>query len=135
MAALVEEHLEGLRGRSVYALAQQDSDKNGTRRPAVHADAEGERAAFTAVAGPAENPSFLRCVAGDLLLVAGKHHWSAGGQLIRATNQRTDSSGVVYRHSLLFLPTLSRPSEDELVPLATSQTKAAFCPLKKKNKL
>uniref|UniRef100_H3CR28 Myosin VIIBb n=1 Tax=Tetraodon nigroviridis TaxID=99883 RepID=H3CR28_TETNG len=91
MAALVQEHLEGLRGRSVYALAQQDS----------------------------ENPTFLRCKRGDLLLVAGTHHWSAGGQLIRATNQRTDSSGVVFRHRLLFLPTLSRPSEDQLVQLAT----------------
>lgn len=30
MAALIEEHLEGLRGRSAYALAQQDSGKIGT---------------------------------------------------------------------------------------------------------
>lgn len=33
MAALVEEHLEGLRARSVYALAQQDSGKNGAGPP------------------------------------------------------------------------------------------------------
>ncbi|CAF97644.1 unnamed protein product, partial [Tetraodon nigroviridis] len=98
MAALVQEHLEGLRGRSVYALAQQDSGEN-------------------------ENPTFLRCKRGDLLLVAGTHHWSAGGQLIRATNQRTDSSGVVFRHRLLFLPTLSRPSEDQLELLSPGQKK------------
>lgn len=35
MAALIEEHLEGLRGRSVYTLAQQDISGTGTtRRPA-----------------------------------------------------------------------------------------------------
>lgn len=75
-----------------------------------------------ALTGSAENPTFLVCKRGDLLLVAGKHHSSAEGNLIRATNLRTNSSGVVYRHWLLFLPTLSRPSEDVLVQLATSQT-------------
>lgn len=38
MAALVEEQLEELRGRSVYALAQQDSGKNDAKRPPVHTD-------------------------------------------------------------------------------------------------
>lgn len=75
-----------------------------------------------AVCGAAENPTFLVCQRGDLLLVAGKHHWSAGRNLIRATNQRTNSNGVVYRRSLLFLPTLSRPSEDALVQLAALLT-------------
>lgn len=43
MAALVEEHLEELRGRSVYALAQQDSGKNGAKRPPVHTDGRQEQ--------------------------------------------------------------------------------------------
>lgn len=84
-----------------------------------------ETAGFTAVAGSAENPTFLVCKRGDLLLVKGEHHLSAGLDLIRATNLRTSSSGDVYRRSLLFLPTLSRPSEDVLVGLAASQ-KGAF---------
>lgn len=33
MAALVEEHLKELRGRSVYALALRDSHPNGTSPP------------------------------------------------------------------------------------------------------
>lgn len=43
MAALVEEHLEELRGRSVYALAQQDSGKKGAARPAVHTHGRHEQ--------------------------------------------------------------------------------------------
>lgn len=42
-------------------------------------------------------------------------HPSADATRIRATNQRTHSSGSVYRDLLLFLPTLSRPSQDVLV--------------------
>lgn len=39
MAALIEEHLEGLRGRSVYTLAQQDISRTGTTRRPARADA------------------------------------------------------------------------------------------------
>lgn len=41
MAALVEEHVEELRGRSVFALAQQDSGENGTAPLPVHTDKSG----------------------------------------------------------------------------------------------
>lgn len=38
MAALIEEHLEGLRGRSVYTLALQDTGTTGTTQRPVRAD-------------------------------------------------------------------------------------------------
>lgn len=72
--------------------------------------------------GSAEKPTFLVCNRGDLLLVDRKQHSTAGVNLIRATNQRTNLSGVVSRDSLLFLPTLSRPSEDLLVTAYASLT-------------
>ncbi|TWW72912.1 Unconventional myosin-VIIb [Takifugu flavidus] len=98
MAALIEEHLEGLRGRSVYTLAQQDISRT-------------------------EDPTFLVCERGDLLLVEREDQPSADATWIRATNQRTCSSGTVYRDLLLFLPTLSRPSEDVLELLSPGQKK------------
>lgn len=65
---------------------------------------------------------FLVCERGDLLLVEREDHPSADAAWIRATNQRTRRSGAVYRDLLLFLPTLSRPSEDVLVQFVLSQT-------------
>lgn len=75
-----------------------------------------------AVTGSAEDPSFLVCKRGDLLLVEREDCPSADVNWVRATNQRTNSSGAIYRDFLLFLPTLSRPSEDVLVP-PTNMTK------------
>lgn len=65
--------------------------------------------------GSAESSSVLVCNRGDLLLVDKKHHSTPAPGLIRATNERTNRSGVFYRKSLRYLPTLSRPSEDLLV--------------------
>lgn len=41
--------------------------------------------------------------------------YSRDGNLIRATNQQTYISGVAFKNTVQFLPTLSRPSEEMLV--------------------
>uniref|UniRef100_A0A8D3D1Y2 Myosin VIIBb n=1 Tax=Scophthalmus maximus TaxID=52904 RepID=A0A8D3D1Y2_SCOMX len=90
MAAIIDSNLEGLRQHSVYALAQQD-----TSRP--------------------DDPTFLVCKRGDLLLVEKDEDDPPEGNWFRATNQRTDSSGAVDKDTVQFLPTLTRPTEEMLV--------------------
>uniref|UniRef100_A0A671VL09 Myosin VIIBb n=1 Tax=Sparus aurata TaxID=8175 RepID=A0A671VL09_SPAAU len=89
MAALIDEHLEGLRQYSVYAMAKQDVSKP-------------------------EDSTFLVFKRGDLLLVERDEH-STNDSWVRATNQRTSNSGTVDKDTVKFLPTLSRPTEDILV--------------------
>lgn len=60
---------------------------------------------------------FLVCKRGDLLLVEKDEESSPDVNWIRATNQRTSCSGDVYKDSVQFLPTLSRPAEETLVEL------------------
>ncbi|KAM8728243.1 unconventional myosin-VIIa-like [Acanthopagrus schlegelii] len=88
MAALINEHLEGLRQHSVYAMAKQDVSKS-------------------------EDSTFLVFKRGDLLLVERDEH-STNDNWVRATNQRTSNSGTVDKDAVKFLPTLSRPTEDIL---------------------
>ncbi|KAI3375240.1 hypothetical protein L3Q82_021746, partial [Scortum barcoo] len=98
MAALIEENLNGLRKRSVYALAQQDVSKP-------------------------DDPTFLVCKRGDLLLVKKEEKASPDRNWITATNQRTNDNGSVDKDTLHFLPTLSRPSEEILELLTPGQKK------------
>lgn len=60
---------------------------------------------------------FLVCKRGDLLLVEKDEESSPDVNWMSATNQRTSSSGYVYKDSVQFLPTVSRPSEETLVEL------------------
>ncbi|XP_051274407.1 unconventional myosin-VIIa-like isoform X3 [Dicentrarchus labrax] len=103
MAALIKNHLEGLRQRSVYALAQQDSSKT-------------------------DDPLILVCKRGDLLLLEEDEECSPDKNWIRAANQRTNSSGVVYKDAVQFLPTLTKPSEDILDLLSPGQKKVSLTP-------
>ncbi|XP_018532939.1 unconventional myosin-VIIa isoform X2 [Lates calcarifer] len=98
MAALIEDTLKGLRQHSVYALAQQDTNKP-------------------------DDPMFLVCKRGDLLLVEKDEEYSPEETWIKATNQRTSSSGAVYKDTVQFLPTLTRPTEDMLELLIPGQRK------------
>ncbi|AWP04504.1 putative unconventional myosin-VIIa-like [Scophthalmus maximus] len=98
MAAIIDSNLEGLRQHSVYALAQQD-----TSRP--------------------DDPTFLVCKRGDLLLVEKDEDDPPEGNWFRATNQRTDSSGAVDKDTVQFLPTLTRPTEEMLELLSPGQRK------------
>ncbi|XP_040911103.1 unconventional myosin-VIIa-like [Toxotes jaculatrix] len=100
MAALIENTLEGLRQHSVYAVAQQDTSKT-------------------------DDPMFLVCKRGDLLLIDKDEEYSPSESWIQATNQRTSSSGAVNRDVVQFLPTLTRPTEEMLELLSPGQRKTS----------
>ncbi|XP_040028053.2 unconventional myosin-VIIa [Gasterosteus aculeatus] len=97
MAALIEKNLDGLRRRSVYALAQQD-------------------------VGKPDDPAFLLCKRGDLLLVKDK-----GGfpdkNVMKVTNQRTGAECAVHKDTVQFLPTLEKPTDVMLELLCPGQRK------------
>uniref|UniRef100_A0A3Q2XB37 Unconventional myosin-VIIa-like n=1 Tax=Hippocampus comes TaxID=109280 RepID=A0A3Q2XB37_HIPCM len=95
MAALVEQNLSGLRARSMFALAQQDSNKS-------------------------DDPRFLSYKQGDLLLIEIDQEYSSDKNVVKATNQKTNISGAIYKDALQFLPTLTRPTEDVLVLFCAS---------------
>uniref|UniRef100_A0A672ZHG2 Myosin VIIBb n=1 Tax=Sphaeramia orbicularis TaxID=375764 RepID=A0A672ZHG2_9TELE len=90
MAALIAENLEGLRDRTEFALVQSDTNKS-------------------------DDDLFLACKRGDLLLLKRDEDYRPDQNWIKAINQRTNTTGAVYKDTLQFLPTLSRPSEDMLV--------------------
>ncbi|XP_005458181.1 unconventional myosin-VIIa [Oreochromis niloticus] len=95
MAALIENNVEGLRQRSVFATAQQDSSKS-------------------------DDPLFLVCKRGDLLQV-DKEKSAPNESCFIAANKRTGSSGAVYKKILLFLPTLTEPTSEMLELLDPKQ--------------
>lgn len=64
-----------------------------------------------------DDPMFLVFKRGDLLLVEKDEQSSPDKNWFRATNQRTSSSGAVYKDAVQFLPTLNRPTEEMLVEL------------------
>ncbi|KAM6920340.1 unconventional myosin-VIIb-like isoform 1-T1 [Lycodopsis pacificus] len=99
MAALIEKNLDGLRQRSVYALAQQDASQP-------------------------DDPMFVVCKRGDLLLVEKDVPSSSSDKnLMEVTNQRTGASGAVRRDTVHFLPTLEKPTDIMLELLSPGQRK------------
>ncbi|KAK1879385.1 Unconventional myosin-VIIb [Dissostichus eleginoides] len=100
MAALIEKHLVGLKQRSVYALVRQDVNKP-------------------------DDPMFLVCKRGDLLLAEEDEKDSPERNWFKATNQRTDASGAVYRDRVMFLPTLDKPTDELLELLTPGQNRTA----------
>ncbi|TMS09553.1 hypothetical protein E3U43_002212 [Larimichthys crocea] len=98
--ALIKKNLEGLRQRSLYALAQQDVSK-------------------------ADDPTFLVCKRGDLLLLEKNQEHYSGEKCFTAKNQRTKDSGRVNKQIVQFLPTLSEPPEEMLDLLSPGQKKTA----------
>uniref|UniRef100_A0AAQ4QYX6 Myosin VIIBb n=1 Tax=Gasterosteus aculeatus aculeatus TaxID=481459 RepID=A0AAQ4QYX6_GASAC len=85
MAALIEKNLDGLRRRSVYALAQQD-------------------------VGKPDDPAFLLCKRGDLLLVKDRSGFP-DNNVMKVTNQRTGAECAVHKDTVQFLPTLEKPTD------------------------
>uniref|UniRef100_A0A3Q1HJF5 Myosin VIIBb n=1 Tax=Anabas testudineus TaxID=64144 RepID=A0A3Q1HJF5_ANATE len=92
MTELIETNLEGLRQRSKYALALQDANKT-------------------------DDPMFLSCKRGDLLVLNKDDQNRSEDDWVTATNHRTRSDGAVRRDTLQFLPTLYMPTEELLVRL------------------
>ncbi|XP_061549605.1 unconventional myosin-VIIa-like isoform X2 [Phycodurus eques] len=100
MAALVAQNLSGLRARSAFALAHHDCNRS-------------------------DDPRFLVCKQGDLLLVENDRGYSSDKNLVKATNQKTNISGAIHKDAFTFLPTLSRPTDDMLELLSPSQSKSS----------
>ncbi|XP_077580422.1 unconventional myosin-VIIb-like isoform X2 [Stigmatopora nigra] len=98
MDTLVQQNLNGLRARSVFALAEQDFNKT-------------------------DDPTFLVCKQGDLLLIENLQENSFDKNVVKATNQKTTISGSIYKDALQFLPTLTRPTDEMLELLSTGQRK------------
>ncbi|XP_029971015.1 unconventional myosin-VIIa-like [Salarias fasciatus] len=103
MAALIQENLEGLRQRSIYALVQSEVSRQ-------------------------DDPTWLACKRGDLLLVDKSEESSPDQDWIVATNQRTTGTGRVSRDWVQILPTLSRPSDEMLKLLSSKQKKVSKNP-------
>uniref|UniRef100_A0AAQ4PVW2 Myosin VIIBb n=1 Tax=Gasterosteus aculeatus aculeatus TaxID=481459 RepID=A0AAQ4PVW2_GASAC len=97
MAALIEKNLDGLRRRSVYALAQQD-------------------------VGKPDDPAFLLCKRGDLLLVKDRSGFP-DNNVMKVTNQRTGAECAVHKDTVQFLPTLEKPTDVMLELLCPGQRK------------
>ncbi|XP_041849279.1 unconventional myosin-VIIa-like [Melanotaenia boesemani] len=98
MEELIRNNLEGLRQRSVYAVAQQDATKPS-------------------------DPMFLACKRGDLLMVEKDKKQRPAETWVRATNRRTGNNGAVYVDTVQFLPTLTMPSDETLELLNLKQKK------------
>uniref|UniRef100_A0A3Q0RF94 Myosin VIIBb n=1 Tax=Amphilophus citrinellus TaxID=61819 RepID=A0A3Q0RF94_AMPCI len=97
MGALIEKNVEGLRQRSVFAIAQQDFSKP-------------------------DDPTFLVCKRGDLVQV-DKDSDTSYEIYFRAINKRTESRGAVDKKILQFLPTLTEPTKEMLEQLNPKQEK------------
>ncbi|XP_071399121.1 unconventional myosin-VIIb-like [Centroberyx affinis] len=102
LAAMMQTNLEGLRERSIYAAALCDANKP-------------------------EDPTFLVCKRGDLLVIDKDKDYSPDRSWNKATNERTGNSGAVYMDTVQFLPTLSKPSDDvlNLLSLSPNQRKTS----------
>lgn len=120
MAALIEKNLDGLRRRSVYALAQQDVGKPGRSPQITVAVFRPTRAVKTQLplflSPSADDPAFLLCKRGDLLLVKDKGGFP-DNNVMKVTNQRTGAECAVHKDTVQFLPTLEKPTDVMLVEL------------------
>uniref|UniRef100_A0A6Q2XFJ6 Myosin VIIBb n=1 Tax=Esox lucius TaxID=8010 RepID=A0A6Q2XFJ6_ESOLU len=86
MADLIQGYLEGLRERSVYAVALQDVSKQ-------------------------DDPTFLSYKRGDVLVMAKNGEYSTDRGWIEGTSERTGATGAVSMDTVLVLPTLDKPSD------------------------
>ncbi|XP_062337712.1 unconventional myosin-VIIb [Osmerus eperlanus] len=96
MAELIQVYLEGLKERSVYAVALQDINR-------------------------LDDPTFLSCKRGDLLVIVKDGEYSPERGWIKATNEFTANTGAIATDAIQVLPTLSKPSEDTLNRLNLNQ--------------
>lgn len=64
-----------------------------------------------------DDPFFLACKRGDLLLVDKNDKYSHQENIVTATIHPTTSTGVVHKDILQFLPTLTMPTDEVLVKL------------------
>ncbi|KAL7849295.1 hypothetical protein SRHO_G00209180 [Serrasalmus rhombeus] len=97
MAELIDMFLTGLKERSVYAVALQDTNR--------HDDA------------------ILSCRKGDLICLIKDGEYSPAGGWIKGRNDRTGQSGAISTDAIMVLATMSRPTDEILTLLNPSQGK------------
>ncbi|XP_045438435.1 LOW QUALITY PROTEIN: unconventional myosin-VIIb, partial [Pipistrellus kuhlii] len=98
IAELVAVLLEGLRARSVFAMALQDQKATG-------------------------DAALLPCAKGDLLVLTKSAGLLAAGDWVPGQNDRTGRTGLVLAAHLYTIPTLTKPSAQLLSLLAMSPEK------------
>ncbi|KAL0966745.1 hypothetical protein UPYG_G00299630 [Umbra pygmaea] len=89
MADLIQGYLEGLRERSIYAVALQDVNKQ-------------------------DDPTFLSYKRGDILVMVKDGEFSSDRGWVKGKNERTETTGAVSIDTILVLPTLDKPSDTTL---------------------
>ncbi|KAG7321570.1 hypothetical protein KOW79_014428 [Hemibagrus wyckioides] len=108
MVELLSTFLNGLKERSVYAVAVQDSSRQ-------------------------DDATFLSCKKGDLINIIKDGEYAPEGGWINGRNDRTGQTGAVSTDTITVLPTLSRPSDDILALLNPSQRKLVATALLKED--
>ncbi|XP_060754217.1 unconventional myosin-VIIa [Neoarius graeffei] len=98
MVELLSMFFNGLKERSVYAVAVQDCS-----RP--------------------DDATFLSCKKGDLINIIKDGEYAPEGGWIKGMNDRTRLSGAVSTEAIMILATLSRPSDDILALFDPNQRK------------
>ncbi|XP_062306688.1 unconventional myosin-VIIa [Osmerus eperlanus] len=102
IAELVQMFLEGLRDRSCYAVALQDSSSQ-------------------------DDPTFLNFKKGELIVIIQDEEFPLALGWMKGRNERTSKSGAVPADSVLILPTLTKPSNEvmNLYSLSPDQRRSA----------
>ncbi|XP_056649680.1 unconventional myosin-VIIb isoform X2 [Monodelphis domestica] len=95
IAELVAMFLEGLKKRSIYAMAMRD--KKST-----------------------DDPTVLAHKKGDLLILIKSNGTVSSDKWIPAHNDRTDKTGEVYVESIYIIPTVMKPTPEMMTLLAMS---------------
>uniref|UniRef100_A0AAR2KCB8 Uncharacterized protein n=1 Tax=Pygocentrus nattereri TaxID=42514 RepID=A0AAR2KCB8_PYGNA len=89
MAELIDMFLTGLKERSVYAVALQDTNR--------------------------QDDAILSCRKGDLICLIKDGEYSPAGGWIKGRNDRTGQSGAISTDAIMVLATMSRPTDEILV--------------------
>ncbi|KAK2831780.1 hypothetical protein Q7C36_016866 [Tachysurus vachellii] len=101
MVEILSTFLSGLKERSVYAVAVQDSNRQ-------------------------DDATFLSCKKGDLINIIKDGQYAPEGGWINGRSDRTGQTGAVSTDTITILPTLSRPSNDILALLNPAQRKSVL---------
>ncbi|XP_066533908.1 unconventional myosin-VIIa [Hoplias malabaricus] len=99
MMDLITLFLAGLKERSVYAVALQDTSRQ-------------------------DDAMLLSCRKGDLVYIIKDGEYSSDGGWVKGRNERTGQSGAISTEAITVLPTLSQPTEELLIQLIPGSRKS-----------
>ncbi|XP_018419003.1 PREDICTED: unconventional myosin-VIIb [Nanorana parkeri] len=103
--------VDGLKSRSVYAVALQDSFQTATEKN-----------------NKTDEPELLSFRSGDLLLLNKSPEFQSGFNWTYAKNERTGNSGAVPLDAIHIVPSLSKPTPEiiRLIAMSPEQRKSEF---------